>query len=59
MREYCLMSKGGIVVNMAMTHNPTGPTLTEWQKEQGMHWLPIQKVNKAALTAYRYWNERP
>lgn len=59
MREYCLVSKIGTVLNMCMTAKPEGPYLSDEQKERGSTWIPVEKVSSNALRTYQYWNERP
>ena len=59
MREYCLVSKSGTVINMCLTGNPEGPALDEYQIERGYTWVPVEKVSDFNLRQYRYWTERP
>ena len=59
MREWCLISKIGTVVNMSTKYNSTPPELTEYQREQGWRWVPVSQVDPSKLRQYRYWNERP
>lgn len=59
MREYCLITKSGHVVNMSQSYKPEPPTLTEYQIEKGYKWVPRSEVSMAALTSYRFWSERP
>jgi hypothetical protein len=59
MREWCLVSTLGTVVNMATTYTASPPALTEYQEEKGWKWVPVAQVNQSKLREYRYWNERP
>lgn len=59
MREYCLISKGGTVLNMAMSYKSEPPVLTEYQIERGYEWVPVDKVSTFALRQYEFWNKRP
>jgi len=59
MREYCLVSRSGAVVNMCMMYKPGEPTLTDYMKNQGLKWVPVEKVPHSVLVKYHYWNERP
>lgn len=58
MREFCLLSKTGTVINMALTSGKP-PALTEHQVESGWRWEPVENVSQFALRQYHYWNERP
>jgi hypothetical protein len=63
--EYCLVTnynetfKTCTVLNMCMSYKPGPPELTDYQREQGWQWVPVQKVANSSLTTYRFWNERP
>lgn len=59
MREYCLVSRSGAVVNMCKTYKPEGPLLDEYMERQGLKWVPVEKVPHSVLVKYHYWNERP
>lgn len=60
MREYCLLNEARTsVLNMSMKYGPTEPVLTDYQKEQGYVWVPVQKVPLSLLHKYQNWNERP
>lgn len=56
MREWCLVTESGSVVNMALTARVDGPA---GPVENGLAWVPIELVPDFRLTSYRYWNERP
>lgn len=58
-REYCLISKGGNVVNMCMSYRPDPPVLTEEQVKRGYQWVPVSQVPVSKLIQYKYWTERP
>lgn len=59
MREYCLVTTNGDVVNMSMSYKPTAPEVTDFQRERGYKWVPVSKVPVSKLQQYQYWNERP
>jgi hypothetical protein len=59
MREYCLVTKAGTVINMCMSYKPEAPTPNDYQIENGWRWVPVSQVPESKLTAYRYWSERP
>lgn len=59
MREYCLLTPAGAVVNMSMCYGDRQPYLSEEQIEKGYRWEPVGRVSQTALQKYQYWNERP
>lgn len=59
MREYCLVTQSGLVINMCMNYRPEPPALSEYAAERGHTWVPVEKVPQDALQKYRYWSERP
>lgn len=59
MREYCLLTSTGAVVNMCMSYRPEPPELTDFQFSRGYKWVPVSEVPDSRLKEYQYWDERP
>lgn len=59
MREYCLVTAAGAVVNMCLTPVDNPPLVTEYQQSRGYEWVPLEKVPKSKLHEYYHWLNRP
>lgn len=57
MREYCLVTEAGTVINMSMKYDGLPPLLTAYEELKGWSWVPVEKVPYRKLREYKYWNE--
>lgn len=59
MREFCLVTQSGAVVNMCMNYTGVVPDVTEFQKSRGYQWVPVEKVPQQRINEYQFYSERP